>query len=67
MDDCRRFAALFPRALQVSLDAAITVNLRRHVFFEANAFGDLLRRVTRTASIPTTRRSRRWASFGAAA
>lgn len=46
MDDCRRFAALFPQALQVSLDAAIAINLRRHVFFEANAFGDLLRRVS---------------------
>jgi len=24
---------------------ALTVDLRRHVFFEANAFGDLIRRV----------------------
>jgi hypothetical protein len=50
--DCRRFAALFPRALQISLDAAVTVNLRRHVFFEANAFGDMLRRVTHNGLDP---------------
>jgi hypothetical protein len=52
ISDCRRFAARFPQALQVSLDAAVTVNLRRHVFFEANAFGDLLRRVTHNGLDP---------------
>jgi hypothetical protein len=46
MNDCRKFAAHFPGTLQVSLDVAITAGLKRHVFFEANAFGDLLRRVT---------------------
>jgi hypothetical protein len=52
MDDCRRFARLFPKALQVSLDAAFAIGLRKHVFFEANAFGDLLRRVNRNGLDP---------------
>ncbi|UHC19927.1 STM4014 family protein (plasmid) [Methylobacterium currus] len=43
--DCRRFAALLPGNLHVAFDVALTVTLRRHVFFEANAFGDLIRRV----------------------
>ena len=43
--DCRRFARLFPQTFHVALDVALTVGLRRHVFFEANAFGDLIRRV----------------------
>ena len=29
----------------VAFDVALTVGLRRHAFFEANAFGDLIRRV----------------------
>lgn len=45
LDDCRRFAALFPGNLHVAFDVALTVGLHRHVFFEANAFGDLIRRV----------------------
>lgn len=45
LDDCRRFAALFPKAFHVAFDVAILAGLRRHVFFEVNAFGDLLRRV----------------------
>jgi hypothetical protein len=52
IEDCRKFAALFPKALQVSLDAGIAANLKRHVFFEANAFGDLLRRVTHRGQNP---------------
>ena len=43
--DCRRFARLFPQTFHVAFDVALTVGLRRHVFFEANAFGDLIRRV----------------------
>lgn len=43
--DCRRFAARLPGNLHVAFDVALTVGLRRHVFFEANAFGDLIRRV----------------------
>jgi glutathione synthase/RimK-type ligase-like ATP-grasp enzyme len=43
--DCRRFAALFPRTFHLAFDVALTVGLRRHVFFEVNAFGDLIRRV----------------------
>ncbi len=43
--DCRRFAARLPDNLHVAFDVALTVGLRRHVFFEANAFGDLIRRV----------------------
>lgn len=45
LEDCRRFAALFPANLHVAFDAALTIGLRRHVFFEVNAFGDLIRRV----------------------
>jgi hypothetical protein len=44
LDDCRRFAALVPGNLHVAFDAGLTVGLRRHAFFEANAFGDLIRR-----------------------
>lgn len=43
--DCRRFAASFPQTFHIAFDVALTVSLRRHVFFEANAFGDLIRRV----------------------
>jgi hypothetical protein len=45
MADCRRFAATLPHNLHVAFDVALTVGFRRHVFFEANAFGDLIRRV----------------------
>lgn len=45
LSDCRRFARLFPQTFHVAFDVALTVGLRRHVFFEANAFGDLIRRV----------------------
>lgn len=45
LSDCRRSARLFPQTFHVALDVALTVGLRRHVFFEANAFGDLIRRV----------------------
>ncbi|SEO56216.1 hypothetical protein SAMN04487843_102170 [Methylobacterium sp. ap11] len=45
LDDCRLFAGLFPNTFQVALDVAFTASLRRHVVFEANAFGDLIRRV----------------------
>ena len=45
LDDCRRFARLFPATFHVGFDLAMAVGCKRHVFFEANAFGDLLRRV----------------------
>lgn len=45
LSDCRRFASLFPQTFHLAFDVALTVGLRRHVFFEANAFGDLIRRV----------------------
>ncbi|QIJ75638.1 hypothetical protein GU700_14130 [Methylobacterium sp. NI91] len=45
LSDCRRFARLFPQTFHVAFDVALTVGLRRYVFFEANAFGDLIRRV----------------------
>ncbi|WP_053078359.1 STM4014 family protein [Methylobacterium tarhaniae] len=44
-EDCRRFAACHPDTFHVAFDVALTIGLRRHVFFEANAFGDLIRRV----------------------
>ncbi|MEH3148601.1 MAG: STM4014 family protein [Methylobacterium frigidaeris] len=44
-EECRRFAGLFPDNLHVAFDVALTASLRRHVVFEANAFGDLIRRV----------------------
>ncbi|AMB44445.1 STM4014 family protein [Methylobacterium sp. AMS5] len=50
--DCRRFARLFPQTFHVAFDVALTVGLRRHVFFEANAFGDLIRRVRHEGLAP---------------
>lgn len=52
LSDCRRFAARLPDNLHVAFDVALTVGLRRHVFFEANAFGDLIRRVSHAGCDP---------------
>ncbi len=42
----RNVQAAFPDSLTVSPDIAVTADLRNHVVFEVNAFGDHIRRMT---------------------
>ncbi len=42
LDTCRRVGEAFPGCRYVGVDAAVLPGYRRHVVFEANAFGDLI-------------------------
>jgi glutathione synthase/RimK-type ligase-like ATP-grasp enzyme len=50
--EAERFAARFPRALYLAFDVAIDASQKRHRFLEANAFGDLIRRVLHEGDDP---------------
>lgn len=64
--DCRRFARLFPRAFHLAFDVAFLASRRRHVFFEVNAFGDLLRRVRHEGLDPYELQVARFPAWAAA-
>lgn len=46
LKQCEQVAQLFPQSLHIGVDVAIRSDYRRSVILEANAFGDLLPKVT---------------------
>ncbi|MHA1111657.1 MAG: hypothetical protein ACTSRE_11185 [Promethearchaeota archaeon] len=45
-NSCEKAAILFPNAFYTGLDVGISPDMSFHTFFEINAFGDLLKRIT---------------------